>query len=286
VVFEPGFLYQGIEETALLFVFHEGKLLVKYNGGLIGILSDSDLEKLNLKYGPMHYLGNLNGIPCYCTELHNNAAGMAEIISGGMSFRELRTLLGLVDDDTFKIAGLASQIINWDSTHRYCGRCGTFMDVKEDERAKICPGCGFVSFPRISPAIITAVIKDSCILLARAYRFPPELYSVLAGFVEPGETLEECLKREVREEVGIELKNIMYFGSQPWPFPHSLMIAFTADYAGGEINIDKKELSDADWFSSSNLPQIPTIGTIARELIEWFLEKNRQKGGRGEKQHW
>ena len=200
--------------------------------------------------------------------------------SEGMSFMVLRSLLGLIDDDTFRVAGLASQIINWDNTHRYCGQCGTLMEVKKDERAKICPKCGFVSFPRISPAIITAVIKDSCILLARAHRFPPGLYSVLAGFVEPGETLEECLKREVREEVGIEVKNIMYFGSQPWPFPHSLMIAFTSDYAGGEINIDKNELGDAGWFSSSNLPQIPIRGTIARELIEWFLEKNTQKGVR------
>ncbi|UCB47250.1 MAG: NAD(+) diphosphatase [Spirochaetota bacterium] len=275
MVFEPGISYKGIENTALLFTFYEGKLLVKDNGGLIGISTVSDLEMLNLKFGPRHYLGNLDSIPCYCTVLYNDSSSLTEIIPEGISFRQLRSLLGIVDDDTFRVAGLASQIINWDSTHRYCGRCATPMEIKEDERAKICPGCGFVSFPRISPAIITAVVRDSSILLARAHRFPPGLYSVLAGFVEPGENLEECLKREVREEVGIEVKNVHYFGSQPWPFPHSLMIAFTAEYAGGKINIDKKELSDAGWFSPSNFPEIPTKGTIARELIEWFFKKNR-----------
>jgi NAD+ diphosphatase len=275
VVFKPGIVYQWREGSALLFIFHESKLLVKENRGLIGISSASDLEQLNLRLGRKHYLGTLDGVPCYCTELYDDSESLAGIIPIGMFFQELRSLLGVFDDDTFRVAGFASQILNWDITHRYCGQCGTPMEIKDDERAKVCPGCGFVSFPRISPAIITAVVKDRSILLARAHRFPHGLYSVLAGFVEPGETLEECLLREVKEEVGIDVKNVRYFGSQPWPFPHSLMVAFTADYAGGEINIDERELSDADWFSPSKFPEIPSRGTIARELIEWFLEKNR-----------
>jgi NAD+ diphosphatase len=275
VDFKPGIISQWRGDSANWFVFSKGKLLVKEYRGKVLVSSAKDLEHLNLKSGYEHYLGTLDGVPCYCTELCDDNGSLEGIVSARMFFKELRSLLSLLDDDTFRVAGLASQIINWDNTNRYCGQCGASMERKDDERAKICPGCGFSSFPIISPAIITAVLKDRKILLARANRFPPGLYSVLAGFVEPGETLEECLMREVKEEVGIETKNIRYFGSQPWPFPHSLMVAFTAEYAGGEVTIDERELSDADWFSTSNLPKIPSRGTIARELIEWFLEKNR-----------
>jgi NAD+ diphosphatase len=142
-----------------------------------------------------------------------------------------------------------------------------------DERAKICPKCGLVAYPRLSPAVIVAVLRDNCILLAHSHRFPAKFYSVLAGFVEPGETLEECVEREVYEEVGIRVRAIRYFGSQPWPFPDSLMIAFTANYAGGEIRIDHSEIADANWFSANDLPHIPPKISIARQLIDWFLEK-------------
>ncbi|MFH1481427.1 MAG: NAD(+) diphosphatase, partial [Pseudomonadota bacterium] len=130
-------------------------------------------------------------------------------------------------------------------------------------------------YPRLSPAIIVAVLKNDQILLAHSQRFPGQFYSVLAGFVEPGETLEECVQREVHEEVGITVKNIRYFGSQPWPFPDSLMIAFTAEYAGGEIRIDKSELTDAGWFSADHLPAVPSRISIARQLIDWFSEKDQ-----------
>ncbi|MBW1863503.1 MAG: NAD(+) diphosphatase, partial [Deltaproteobacteria bacterium] len=120
-----------------------------------------------------------------------------------------------------------------------------------------------------------AVLRGNQILLARANRFPYKFYSVLAGFVEPEESLEECLKREVKEEVGVEVKNICYFGSQPWPFPNSLMVAFTADYAKGKITIDENEIMDAGWFTADNLPRIPDKISIARRLIDWFV-KNHQ----------
>jgi NAD+ diphosphatase len=129
-----------------------------------------------------------------------------------------------------------------------------------------------VNYPRLSPAIIVAVLKNNQILLARNKRFKLPFYSVLAGFVEPGETLEECVQREIREEVGIMTKNIRYFGSQPWPFPNSLMIAFVADYADGEITIDGSEIIDAAWFSKGELPQIPPTISIARQLIDWFTK--------------
>lgn len=190
-----------------------------------------------------------------------------------MAFKGLREMFGFLEDDLLGLAGRANQIVNWDQAHQFCGRCGKKMTYKEDERAKICPSCDLINYPRISPAIIVAVIRDNKILLARSPRFPASFYSVLAGFVEPGESLEECVAREVKEEAGVDIKNIRYFGSQPWPFPDSLMVGFTADYAGGEILMDKTEILDAGWFAADNLPQIPGKISIARRLIDWFAEQ-------------
>ncbi|MBW2149128.1 MAG: NAD(+) diphosphatase [Deltaproteobacteria bacterium] len=255
-------------EPAWWFAFRDSRLLFKLTGEAALIPCVADLAELNLKPIRKQYLGKLDGRPCYSSELSDDA-----VAPEGMTFGELRSLFGLLEEDFFWLAGRAIQIVNWDQTHQYCGRCGTPSETKTDERAKICPKCGLLHFPRISPAIIVAVLKDNQILLARANRFPHGLYSVLAGFVEPGETLEDCIKREVKEEVGVELKNICYFGSQPWPFPHSLMIAFIADYAGGKITIDETEISDAGWFTAHNLPRIPDKASIARRLIDWFVAK-------------
>src|SRR5690606_32955256 len=137
------------------------------------------------------------------------------------------------------LAGRAVQIVDWDRTHQFCGRCGSPMERLDNERAKKCPACGLSNYPRLSPAIIIAVTRringQNRLLLARNHRFPPDRYSVIAGFVEPGESLEDCARREVQEEVGIQIQNIRYFGSQAWPFPNSLMLGFTAEYAGGDI---------------------------------------------------
>ena len=132
---------------------------------------------------------------------------------------QLRTLFGTIREELVWVAGRANQLVDWDQSHRFCGRCGNPNRDKSDERAKICPDCGLINYPRLSPAVITAVLKDDRILLARNKNFKGSMFSVLAGFVEPGETLEDCVKREIQEEVGIGVKNIRYFGSQPWPFP-------------------------------------------------------------------
>lgn len=212
-------------------------------------------------------LGTLDRIPCYSAELPDDA-----VPPDGYSFAGLRRLFGLLDDTMLGIAVRAKQIVAWDQTHQFCGRCATPTHLADDERARVCPACGLTNFPRIAPAVIVAVTKGDELLLARAQRFPQGFYSVLAGFVEAGETLEECVRREIREEAGVEVKNIRYFGSQAWPFPHSLMIGFTAEYAGGEITPDPSEIADAGWFRPDRFPQIPEKISIARSLIDWFVE--------------
>src|SRR5271157_1821576 len=131
------------------------------------------------------------------------------------------------------------------------------MSNHDHERARLCEKCGYIAYPRISPAVIVAVVREGKLLLARASRFRTNFYSVLAGFVEPGESAEECLKREVMEETGIKVKNIKYFGSQPWPFPDSLMLAYTAEYVSGEIKVDGREILEAGWYKPGEFPVMP-----------------------------
>jgi NAD+ diphosphatase len=192
-----------------------------------------------------------------------------------MLFENLRPLYFTLDETTFWLAGRAVQIVEWDRTHQYCGRCGRTTIDQTLDRAKICPNCGLTNYPRLAPAVIVRVQRSTPtgpeVLLARAQRFPTSMFSVLAGFVEPGETLEECVQREILEEVGLSVKNVAYFGSQPWPFPHSLMIAFTADYDQGEIVVEPNEIAEAAWFASGALPNIPPPPSIANRLITTWL---------------
>ena len=255
------------QTSALWFIFSKGKLLIKISNDADTIPDTSDLAESDLSPGRSQYLGTLDSRPCYAAEL---AAGRPD--ADDFKFKELRVLFGSLDEDLIWVAGRANQLVDWSRTHQYCGVCGRPTEDKTDERAKVCPQCGLVNYPRLSPAIIVAVLKNNQILLARNKRFKLPFYSVLAGFVEPGETLEECVQREIREEVGITVKNIRYFGSQPWPFPNSLMIAFVADYTNGEITIDGSEIIDAAWFSKGELPQIPPTISIARQLIDWFTK--------------
>jgi NAD+ diphosphatase len=172
----------------------------------------------------------------------------------------------------------AVQILEWDRTHQFCGACGIPTEQASGERAKRCPRCRLTVYPRISPAMMALVTKGNQLLLGRGVNFPPGRYSALAGFVEAGETIEECVAREVREETNIEIKNPRYFASQSWPFPNSLMIAFTAEYAGGEMRHDPAELADAQWFDLDALPQMPPRLSIARALIDATIARMRANG--------
>lgn len=214
----------------------------------------------------------LEGRPCFTAE-----AALETEAPQGMAFRNLRSLLGEFENDFFALAGRAFQVISWDINHQYCGRCGSPTEERHDERSKVCPNCGLVCYPRISPAVIVAVTSQNKILLAKSSRFKSNMYSVLAGFVETGETFEDCIRREIKEEANIEVKNISYFGSQPWPFPDSLMVGFTAEYASGELRADGVEIVDLKWFTADEIPSIPGKWSIARRLIDSFIETYKER---------
>jgi NAD+ diphosphatase len=190
---------------------------------------------------------------------------------------DLRAFYGRAPEHQWLAAGRAVQVVEWSRTHRYCGRCGVETDVVAGERAMRCPSCSLLSFPRLSPAMITLVTRgdpgpDQRVLLARGVQWTIPMYSCLAGFVEPGESLEAAVVREVHEEVGIVATRPTYFGSQPWPFPNSLMIGFHAEYESGEIECDPTEIMDAGWFRRDELPMVPPAISIARRLIDAWVD--------------
>jgi NAD+ diphosphatase len=276
--FLPGNTEMGdTTRTAHWFAFRGTDILVSRTEDAFSIPRASSLAHMGVADGPVHFLGLADGLPCRAVELPADAAAPA-----GWSFEGVRTLFGLIADSFFAVAARALEVLEWDRTHRYCGACGAATVTKEGERARECPSCKSLSYPRISPAVIVAVNRGEQILLARARRFPPGFYSVLAGFVEPGETLEECVMREVKEETSVDVKNLRYFASQPWPFPHSLMIAFTADWADGEIRVDETELVEANWYTVDALPHIPDPITVARRLIDnWIAARREGRPGEG-----
>lgn len=218
-----------------------------------------------------HFLGFLDGTPVWVAGI--DAPGEDP---EGYRHENLFSLFPNTDEQTWVLAGRAIQIAEWHRTHRFCGRCGTPTEEAPGERARKCPSCGMLAFPRLAPAVITLIERGDEVLLARGRTFGANpMYSTLAGFVEPGENLEECVAREIREEVGVQVTNIRYMGSQPWPFPHSLMIGFHATWSGGEIEIDPNEIVDAKWFKANALPNIPGRMSIARRLIDAWLETQR-----------
>ncbi|HEX4885028.1 MAG TPA: NAD(+) diphosphatase [Casimicrobiaceae bacterium] len=248
--------------NALVFAYRDAKIAV---GGteeapLVPTFAEATAAGCT---GRLLMLGTLDGVPCVAQALPDEAPDPP-----GLRFSGLRSLFFAVPEPLLATAARAFQIVEFDRTHRFCGRCGTATRDKAGERAKECPACGYVVYPRVSPAMMALVTRGRDILLARAHRFPPGMFSALAGFVEPGETIEDCIAREVREEVGLDVGRLTYFASQSWSFPHSLMIAFTAEYAGGEIRCDDEEIAEARWFSADAMPPLPPSVSIARRLIE------------------
>lgn len=233
-----------------------------------------------------HYLGRFEDLDCWAADLdapddENTAPGRAagerpqtasRLHEGferehGLVPMALRPAMLQLPETQAELASRAAQLVEWDSSHRFCGRCATPTVRDVAERARRCPGCGLTQYPRHSPVAMALIWRDRELLLARSPHFAPGMYSALAGFVEAGESLEQCLRREVTEEVGVQVDQLRYFQSQSWPFPHSLMAAFTARWIGGEIVPEEGEIEDARWFPIDALPPIPHPYSIAGRLI-------------------
>lgn len=235
------------------FAFIDGRLLLDDMGRLEPVLAVS----CEIRDG--HYLGRLGDCDCWVES--------AREVPDGWQATALRAAMMKLPAELAALAGRAAQVLEWDRSHRFCGACAHPTAIKPGERARHCPSCGQLAYPRLSPAMMALVVRDRELLLARSPNFPPGVYSALAGFVEPGESVEECVAREVAEEVGVKVGATRYFGSQSWPFPHSLMLAFVAEWRSGDIVRQESEIEDARWFALDDLPLLPPNLSIAGRLI-------------------
>ena len=255
------------DATSLLFAFRRRELLVSSQHT---VLTFADAAMHDVQTVRTQYLGQLGNVHCYSGELDDGSPP-----PGGFVLRDLRRLFGALEPEHHAVAGRAVQIVEWDRTHQFCGACGMPTEVSDTDRSRRCPQCKIPMYPRLAPAMIVAVERGREILLARSGHFPPEIYSVLAGFVEPGESAEEAVIREVWEETRVVVDNVQYFGSQPWPFPNSLMLGFTAQYKSGEIDTSfDLEVEDAGWFAADALPKtFPGRISISQWLLQDFVAR-------------
>ena len=268
--FEPGVAAPPVDGAGWWFVFHHRRLLVRQDPAGWSPPQLRDARYLGLPLASRHYLGQLDGLACWAATTAADEPADVEP-PPAHAFVDLLGLHGRLPLDLYLLAGRAVQILEWDRDHRHCGRCGGPTEAHPRERRRDCPRCGLRQYPRLAPAIMALVRREERLLLARGAGFPAGLYSALAGFVEPGETLEAAVHREVHEEVGVRVANLRYFGSQPWPFPHSLMAAFLCDWAGGELVPDGVEIAQAGWFGVDELPLVPGEMSIAGWLIRHAL---------------
>ena len=216
----------------------------------------------------VHPLGVRRGLESSIFALEEDAK-----VPAGYRLDGLRVAFHALNEVDFRAAGAARQRVEWFRTHRFCSRCGARNEPHSHQGAMACPSCGQMHFPRVAPAVIVLVQRGEEALLGRSPHFTPGVYSTLAGFVEPGETLEECVHREIEEEVAVQVGNLRYFRSQPHPFPNSLMVGFVAEWVSGEIRLDPSEIEDARWFRYDDLPELPHPMSIARALIEDFVRR-------------
>lgn len=243
------------------FVFNNGEILLHLDEAehYQPFTTTAQIDALDPHY---HLMGMQGDIACYAVEISSRP---------DFEFSGLRGIFGKVDNLLLSLAGRAAQICDWYRSHQYCGKCGKPTVGHDSDRAMVCETCRILSYPRLSPSIICLIHKEDEVLLARNHRFPDGMYSTLAGFVEPGESIEETLVREVREEVAVEVGKLEYMGSQPWPFPNSLMLGFLVEYRSGEIVCQEEEIADARWFPVNDLPLLPGKVAISRWLIDAYL---------------
>ncbi|MGS2721994.1 NAD(+) diphosphatase [Paraglaciecola aestuariivivens] len=257
------------DTQAIWLVFIGDKIIQTNDNDEPMICSWAELDFAHAYQEQVVKIGQHQDLPCYLIDMGNETIDHDQLVLISM-----RSLLAQSHTDFFGIAARAWQITLFMRTHRFCGQCGCKMQQIDWEMAMQCSRCTHRCYPRISPCIIVAIKRDKRILLAQGKpQQSRNMYSVLAGFVESGETLEQAVHREVFEEVSIRIKNLRYFSSQPWPFPHSLMVGFLADYDQGEIQVDGKEILEANWYSIDELPNTPPKLSIAGQLIEHSLKE-------------
>lgn len=252
----------AIDAESFVFFFRQNELLLKHTDRGLEFPRKKDLSEVSSDFV---FLFTLNNTPCYlvwdCKFLEKS----------NFSFHEIKFRNPFQQREIDWASGVALQLKNWYKQNKFCGKCGAATVRKKDERAVLCPSCENTLYPSISPAIIVAILCNDKILLARGARFPEGFFSLVAGYVDVGESLEEAVAREVREEVGLEIKNIKYVCSEPWPFSGSMMIGFVAEAIENQtIKIDNKEIVEANWFGHNNLPNHPPTRSISGEIIEKF----------------
>jgi NAD+ diphosphatase len=269
-MFEPAVLEPSQSDSARYCVFHGRDLLLDFQTPEPCLQPAAAVRFMAPEVISTVFLGYWHGEPCFAVELDANTPLDAPQLQAGSLFH----ILGRVPDELFALAGNAQQLLAWSRENRYCGQCGEPMGNHESERAMTCSPCSAAVYPKISPCVIALVHRGPEMLLARNANFPVEMYSTLAGFIEVGESVEECLRREVKEEVGVDIGAVSYFGSQPWPFPNQLMLGFFAEYDSGEIVCEDEEIAEAYWFSADDLPNIPPPHSIAGQLIRQHVAKH------------
>ncbi len=249
----------------------EGHYFVCHNNNILQLADENEAwrpathkEVSQFESVHEHYMGLLGGQACFAVEVEGPRTE---------AFANLRMNIQNIDRTLFNLAGRALQMCDWYRSHQFCGRCGQATHESERDRSTVCSGCKLNFYPRLSPSIIVLVHKGDDVLLGRNQMFPEGLFSTLAGFVEPGESIEETVIREVKEEVGVNVGNLNYCGSQPWPFPNSLMLGFHAEYQSGEIVLQEDEIAEAGWFPCTELPLIPGKFAISRWLIDEYLSQ-------------
>ena len=246
-----------------ILIFNQKKILVKNSERHFSLPDFNDINCSDIKN---YFIGNFNGANCYALEYELDNKNDA------YEWMPIKAAMELCGKEWFGVIARACQLIEWDKNHQYCGKCGGKTTLVKNQFERRCNKCHLFFFSKISPAIIVLIKKENKILMARKKEFPEGVYALIAGFVEPGETFEETVHREAHEEVGISVKNLVYAGSQSWPFPDSLMVAFHADYAGGEIQYNDGEIEHADWYDAKNLPGFPSSSiSIAKKMIDDFI---------------
>lgn len=266
--FIPGLRHRGDSEISYHIVVSDDEILTIDGVHPWRPINQDEWRWLELEPVNEHFLGEVGGIPVFAVEVDPDADNPP-----GYEFETLWSFLGQVDEAVFYLLGRARQIVEWYRNHQYCGQCGGRTESSDSDRSLKCPDCGHHYYPRLAPSIIVLVTRGEEMLLVNHGRGRRSFYTTIAGFVEPGESIEETVHREVFEETGIRVKNLQYFGSQSWPFPNSLMLGFHAEYDSGEIVLQQEELVDANWFHYQDLPNRPAMVSISGWLIDDYIRR-------------